>query len=257
MMGAYAQRSSYKYPLIILLIFKLEGLFLRLWDVLAWFPLRFMRLVDHFWLGVRGSGAPVFRKGLPFRGMKRAGYWLLELVLLLLDMVGTVEIYETLADWLKFRSRPLKPWEKEAARQVFGKSINYRRVRVDESAWLGPRSFHFCYVSFYTVNSWGPLSNATLIHELTHIWQYQRLGIVYIPRALWAQHYGGGYDYGGVGRLRFLHKQGMGLEALNLEQQADLAADYFRLRHGYRLLWAAEAHPGQLRLFEHFAHSLR
>ena len=46
------------------------------------------------------------------------------------------------------------------------------------------------------------MQNSILIHELTHVWQFEKMGSVYIPYALIAQQSKMGYNYGGVSELK-------------------------------------------------------
>ncbi len=76
---------------------------------------------------------------------------------------------------------------------------------------------------------------AWLIHELTHAWQYQHVGWVYLAQALAEQARLGprAYDYGGEAGLRAAHAAGHGLAFFKREQQADIARDfYFTLKRG-------------------------
>lgn len=146
--------------------------------------------------------------------------------------------------FFKPNTRRLTEREIALARAVFGETIDYQKVRLDEKSFIGCRQFRFAYVGFYVINSWGRLSDPVLIHELVHIWQYQRLGSVYIPRALWAQRTLEGYNYGGVKTLNKAVEQGKSLTDFNYEQQADIVADYFSLKKGWEPRWCAadEAH---------------
>ena len=123
------------------------------------------------------------------------------------------------------------------AYKIFGNSINYDRVRIDEFALVGPRQNLYCYVSFFMINSWGSMHNSVLLHELVHVWQFQHIGIVYIPRALNAQRTIQGYNYGGVENLKACWHAGKGLKDFNLEQQADIIMDYYRIKNGYAPQW--------------------
>jgi len=155
----------------------------------------------------------------------------------LLELSGVGEIYETLTDFLKFNTRAMTEREISVARSIFGNQINYRRVRLDAYAYLGPRQQNICYVSFYLINSWGNMSDALLIHELVHIWQYEQMGAIYMPRALVAQTSHTGYDYGGIHGLRNALRMTGDLRTFNLEQQGDIVADYFRIRNGQAPEW--------------------
>ena len=151
----------------------------------------------------------------------------------LLDLIGFFDLYEALTNALTPGIRPLTEGELHFLRPIFGDAVPWHLIRIDERAWLGPRWGNFCYVTFHTINSWGPMSPPTLVHEVVHAWQYHRVGAAYIPRALAAQRSVMGYDYGGVAPLL----QNTCLEDFNYEQQADIIEDAFRLANGYRAQW--------------------
>ncbi len=68
-----------------------------------------------------------------------------------------------------------------------------------------------------------------LIHELTHCWQFQKMGIRYLFLALKAQ-FGLGenvYDFGGAANLVAKRQQGWKIFDFNLEQQGNITAAYF------------------------------
>ena len=100
------------------------------------------------------------------------------------------------------------------------------------------------------------MNNSLLIHELVHVWQYQKVGIVYIPRALVAQRSAEGYDYGGAEGLEAARQAGRSLLEFNLEQQADIVSDYYRIREGYPPRWG-HAGVASLPLYEYFVQQLR
>ncbi|MEL7161047.1 MAG: hypothetical protein AAFN92_09830 [Bacteroidota bacterium] len=160
-----------------------------------------------------------------------------------LDLLGVCDLYEALGNTLFPGIRPLTPAEIHLLRPIFGDSVPYALIRIDERAWIGPAFANFCYVGFHTINSWGPMSAPTLVHEVVHVWQYTHRGACYIPRALAAQRTVMGYDYGGLEPLR----RGRQLEDFNYEQQADIIEDAFRLANGFSPQWlrgrGAEALP--------------
>ena len=216
---------------------KLLASFRRVADLFRLFPLRLIRLVEHSQNGLKFFDQQVrkatSRKNV-WPGILR---WWTDFLFFLLELLGLPEIYEFLSDWLKFNTRQLYDWEKDLAKSVFGNSIKYHRVRVDEKALIGPRQYRLCYVSGNTINSWGGMPNSLLIHELMHVWQFQNLGLAYIPRALRAQFTKAGYNYGGIAQLRRYRQQGKTLFDFNYEQQADIIADFYRLREGYKPQW--------------------
>ncbi|MEB3282250.1 MAG: pre-peptidase C-terminal domain-containing protein [Lyngbya sp.] len=167
--------------------------------------------------------------------------WLLDNTINALEVSGIPEIVETGADLLKLTTtRSLTDREIDMGQSVFGDSIDYSLVRIDEWAFTATEEVQSIfddetnedrpYVMFNTINTWGPLDDTTLIHELTHIWQYQvEYGADYAPLALQAQK-SEGYNYGGVSELEKRMNEGQRITSFNLEQQGDIVADYYRLR---------------------------
>ena len=182
--------------------------------------------------------------------------WWIDFLFLVLDLSGLGNIYELLQEWVKPNTRGLYDWEKELARSVFKDSIQYAKVRIDEYALIGPRRYRLCYVSVNTINAWGKMENSLLIHELTHVWQYQHFGLAYIPRALRAQHSKTGYNYGGIKQLKKYKDQGKSIFAFNLEQQADIVSDYYRLRERGTPRWG-NAQYSDLPFYLHFVKQIR
>lgn len=232
---------------------KVKGIFHR---VKGWFtklPGRLKRLFSHLWKGVK-SLKPWSLKW--WQSLGKAGTWLDFLKWLgtagiqVLEVAGIGEIYETAADFIKFNTRPLTSAEIAKAKVVFQDSIDYDLVRVDNHALLGPSWTKRAYVSFNTINAWGPLDDHTLIHELTHVWQYQKMGAIYMPKAIHAQKTEG-YEYGGIAELRKRQAAGQGLSSFNLEQQGQITGDYYVLKAG------GKASAADLATYEHFVNEVR
>lgn len=237
-------KTSYSYFLLP----KLIGILHRVVDFFRLLPWRLYRLFKLFFRGFWNLRKITFGS-LVDRPVHKVFYWLAEVVIAFLELLGIGEIYETICDFLKPSTRPLFAWEIAMAKSIFGNSINYQRVRIDESAYLGPKQNHFCYVSFYIINSWGQMQNSTLIHELVHVWQYENMGAVYIPRALWAQTTREGYNYGGKDNLKLSIMKNKTLYDFNLEQQGDIISDYFQLKNGYSTRWG-NANISHAKLYE-------
>jgi hypothetical protein len=154
--------------------------------------------------------------------------------------------------------RNLYPWEIAAARQVFGDHLAYDRVRIHEGAtwtnwinsigrWLkrlppADRSTnnaltlaHHCYFPVPLPAALPVPGDAQdyavgwLIHELTHAWQYERLGWIYLLRALSAQFQLGDAAYNLPSPAELLAKRAAGwtLLQLNGEAEAVLTAQYY------------------------------
>jgi hypothetical protein len=209
---------------------KIKGIFHRAKRWITSLPSRLKRLVVHLWNGVK-SLKPWSLEWWKSLGKadtwKKFGAWLGELVIYALEVGGIGELYETIADFIKFNTRAMTADEIKLAKTVFGNSINYNLIRIDEYAVIGPKFSGREYVSFHTINGWGKIDPSTLIHELTHIWQYEKMGAMYMPRALHGNSKPGFYDYGGVPAL--IANAGKGMDAFNPEQQGDIMEDYYRI----------------------------
>lgn len=201
-------------------------------DVFILFPARLGRFLIHIWDSILGRKRQSFFL-----------WWGLDTSLLLLEIFGLAEWYELGNFLVKRNTRPLTEAESALAATIFGSELIYRRIRIDEKAYLGPKKYRFCYVSFFTINSWGKMRDDILIHELVHIWQYQQYGASYIPRALMAQRTPEGYNYGGVNRLRETFNQQGNIRDFNFEQQADIVADYYRLHQNGQVRWGRAEAP--------------
>ena len=246
---------------------KLIASFFRLTDVFRLLPIRVYRVFTHIWDGIKGWYYFIFKRSIhtPLYHHEDSiwrhivmdfMFWWGELYFLIMDCLGISEIYETLLEWVKFNSRPLFDWEVDLARSVFGESLNYKRIRIDEYAIGGPKQKRFAYVSFYHINCWGAMQNSLFIHELIHVWQYEHKGALYILRALRAQYTKMGYNYGGTQPLLNVAKENGSIFAFNYEQQGDIVADYFRIRKGYEPQWGRGTRT-HLPIYEYFMEQIR
>lgn len=225
---------------------KLQGVLEREIQWLEQFPDRIERLGSDFFSDFWNDEN--FWKGL--------GNWVGQNYINILEISGIPEVAETIADLIKFNTRPLNSKELEIAKSVFGNSIDYDIVRIDEGSFgnlvNGDRLFvdsNRPFVTFNTINSWGSLDEATLIHELTHVWQYQQDGAIYLPEAIAAQSSSSlwntgiypdginrpsedskGYDYGGFTKLQERQNNGQTLTSFNREQQANIVEHFFTIR---------------------------
>lgn len=162
--------------------------------------------------------------------------WWTDLGFYLLDLIFFFDSYEILSNLISFKTRRLTAAEVAILRSVFKDALPYELIRIDEQARIGPPQYRICYVSFHTINSWGPMSLVTLVHEAVHVWQYRQVGAVYIPRALRAQRTTMGYNYGGLEKLKAYPN----LSFYNYEQQADIIADAYALREGFQPRWTTK-----------------
>ena len=82
------------------------------------------------------------------------------------------------------------------------------------------------------------------------------MGSAYIPRALQAQMSKEGYNYGGAPQVVNWARRSALLQDFNLEQQADLVADYWRLQNGLKPHWGP-AGPADLPFYAYFVDQLK
>jgi hypothetical protein len=160
--------------------------------------------------------------------------------------------------------RSLYAWEVEEFRPVFGSSLKYERVRVHECTNIAdaidqlgrrlkgmPPSSEGSHNAITLGNHCiFPVTMPKLkpepgnpevykldwlVHELTHAWQYQKIGWRYIFKALNAQfkEKEKAYDFGGEDGLRKSMQKNMSFKKFNPEQQGNICqAYYLRLKAG-------------------------
>ncbi|MCZ2100703.1 MAG: hypothetical protein LC107_04095 [Chitinophagales bacterium] len=153
--------------------------------------------------------------------------WVLDLPFYILDVILIPEIYQTILRVCFKRIRPLNPQEQLLASSIFEKNIHYGRIFINSKAKIIAPKYALAYVTFNIIHYKDEITPATLIHELTHIWQYQQFGSIYIARAIKAQKSQQGYDYGGIEGLYHAIQTGKLLTDFNFEQQADIIEDYY------------------------------
>jgi hypothetical protein len=156
-------------------------------------------------------------------------------------------------------TRPLYDWEIAMAAPIFGHALQFRQVRVHEfAAWpdqiddigrklkkMDPRAadvhnaitlFNGCNFPVGLPLQQPALSDPEyyktgwLMHELTHSWQFQKMGIRYLFLAVQAQFREGAnvYDFGGAKNLVAQRTQpGWKIFNFNLEQQAEIVKSYY------------------------------
>jgi hypothetical protein len=143
------------------------------------------------------------------------------------------------AEVLLPHSRPLTQTELQAGRAIYGDAIDWDKVRIVQGGIVAeilernggrafvPGNFIIAPENFaQAVNG-----RDVLIHELMHVYQYQRGGLSYAIESIHGQATEGRgfYNYGGPdGLLRALEK-GKSFRDFNVEQQAMIIQDYYRL----------------------------
>jgi hypothetical protein len=233
----------------------------RVGDLATWavhlirdLPVRIGRLALTLWAGAEGlvslvpgarrawqAGGRASLKAWGRSGLLHAGEWLVALLTRLADIPGLPELIDFV--WrIASHMTPLTGTEIAVAARILGPTaIRWGDVRVAQGGFLGlwyrlkgDRAF----ATFYTVNlpRTGPHARENLdilIHELVHVFQYERLGSVYGPESLYAQKTDG-YNYGGAEGLRRALAEGRRFCGFNREQQASIVQDYYlQLCHGW------------------------
>ncbi|WP_235299010.1 basic secretory family protein [Portibacter marinus] len=150
----------------------------------------------------------------------------LEWMCLFLDLLGLPEIYQILHELLNNNVRALDEREQLIAESIFGNRIHWESVRIHDNNTLVCRRMNIAFVSFHTIHFHNCISDGVLIHELVHVWQYEKFGSAYIVRALHAQASDAGYDYGGPVNLTYQTD----LLDYNFEQMAEIIKDGFELQ---------------------------
>jgi hypothetical protein len=139
------------------------------------------------------------------------------------------------------RLSPLTQSEIESASRVLGPdAIRYAAVRIGQGGLLslafkvnGGRAFTtFRILNLPKEGDHSRSHMPLLVHELVHVYQFERVGSRYITQALRAQRTEGygydGYGYDGWVGLNDARAAGKRYRDYNREQQAQIAQDYYR-----------------------------
>jgi len=131
--------------------------------------------------------------------------------------------------------RSLTEYEITQAKRVFKGAISYDKVRVNQGS-ISARIWSVrdtARTIGHTINfpTGSKIDMPWLVHELTHVWQYETVGWTYAPSAVWAQ-LTEGYSYSNgktpEQALKDARAAGKVLTSFNKEQQGDILADYMR-----------------------------
>ncbi len=181
-------------------------------------------------------------------------YWMHALVWYVFDLFAGPEICQIFLR-LTTDTRPLTEEEIAAASEVLGpKAIRYGDVRIAQRGILTTifgLNKGRAFATWYTINMPVGKDNnqALLVHELTHTYQFERVGSIYIGQGLWVQTKLGrkAYEYGGPAGLRASWAAGKRYKDYNREQQGQIAQDYCTLVISDRKTAAYEPFIAELR----------
>ncbi len=179
--------------------------------------------------------------------------WIIDLLFYFGDLFFIAEVFILSNLLLKRGIRKMNDAEKLIARNVFNNTILYDNVFIDDNASFLVKKHKFAYVSFNLINSWGSIRDDIFIHELMHVYQFQKFGFVYVYRALKAQFSREGYDYGGPKGLLKAKEQGKTLFEFNFEQQASIIEHYYAIRQSKEVLLTDVAKE----IYSHYAQQLQ
>jgi hypothetical protein len=155
--------------------------------------------------------------------------WFYGFVFYMFDLILLPEIYEYAISLFKSDYRFLSEKEKELTRRYFGDSIKLDFVRVNSQMSERIERKAHAYVTLNTINYRQNITKPIFLHEMVHIWQYQRFGSMYIYRALKAQNSNEKYDYGGLEKLYSGMINQHKFIDFNFEQQGAIVEDYASL----------------------------
>ena len=156
--------------------------------------------------------------------------------------------------------RPMTKAEIATARLIYGNTFDYSRIyfsqeslsndiisAIQDKSWDPSSKYSRAFVTNTLVNfdvNDGPINEATMIHELCHVWQFQETGPFYMAEALHAQFkeeqlaYNYGYTdenngNGAESRLKAVFTDNPGITAaqafdkFNREQQAQIIKHFY------------------------------
>lgn len=187
------------------------------------YPYRILRFIQHFFQWI-----PWVRKNhLPSRTFIE---WSFDLLCYLLDLLLIPDVIELVLVWVRPNTRLLNCEEKKYVTKYFNDKVNTHNVRVNNKIHKWMASSTIAFVTFNTIHYSSTISIPVFIHEMVHIWQYQKFGSVYIYRALKAQNSKEGYDYGGVESLYVKMLNNHIFTDFNFEQQGEIFEDYCRMK---------------------------
>jgi hypothetical protein len=232
---------------------RLRDLFM--WPLNLWrdFPARFGRLRQTWRQGAQAlarampemKAAAQNGRLLPWlrQAVGRLAGWLHLLLAHLFDLHGGPEIAQFFMR-LPTRTTPLTPAEVAMMADLLGPApMRYRDVRVAAGGimkWVFKVNGNLAFATWHTIYlpEDGRHTRANLpviVHELSHVYQYERVGSCYLGQAIYMliKTRRDCYNYGGPDGLRAATAVGAHYRDFNREQQAKIVEDYFvRRRRG-------------------------
>lgn len=170
------------------------------------------------------------------------GHTLHLLIVQLFDLVGGPELAQVFLRLLA-HTTPLTAAETAVMTNIIGVQLRFTDVRLATgglSQWIFRYNGNLAFTAWHTIflpetPARSRQNQALLVHELTHVYQYERVGTRYMTEAISVliATRRDCYAYGGAVGLTQAHGQQIPMASFNREQQAQIVQDYFTL-------WAAE-----------------
>ncbi|MCB8982776.1 MAG: DUF4157 domain-containing protein [Ardenticatenaceae bacterium] len=232
-------------------------------------PLRLSRLLSTLWRGIRGL-VYLLPEWSQTPGEARAawGRWKLgrfvdglhQLLVHSFDLLGGPEIAQFFMHLIA-RTTPLTGSEIAMFASVLGPdALRFGDVRVAEGGLFElvfKYNGNLAFATWHTINlpRSGRHTRANLpvvVHELTHVYQYERVGSRYLGEAIYMliKTKRDCYNYGGAAGLQLACQAGKCFGDFNREQQAKITQDYFVLREKGSDVTAYEPFMAQVRAGE-------
>ena len=183
------------------------------------------RFIQFIWLWRFGHLARIY-------GWYLIIYWPVEILLGSLHLIGFSHFMQAVMQFGDHRR--LYDEEIEQGESIFAERVNWKLVRMFPRSRIAAWK-KIAFVLGYGIHSSGKLLPRILIHELTHVYQFQQVGLVYAPRALFAQASSAGYDFGQVEDHLDIIGGRASISKLNYEQQAEFLETLFAMRQNHTL----------------------
>lgn len=212
---------------------KLQGIYYRTTHWFRQLPKRVRRLFQGLWEAVKSlkPWSLSWWKSLgKARTWKDFLKWVTKNLVHIGEIIGVRELFDTLQDFYRFKSRPLTGEERSWARSVFGNAIDYDVVRLlKDSDVVNEGANATNKLNLIVFPDDKAIVDHIFIHEMVHVWQYQS-NSYYDNRAIGS----GQYDYGGLSALKKLKDNDQTLLTADLgrEGQAEIIQDYYILKTG-------------------------
>lgn len=145
--------------------------------------------------------------------------WPIEWIFHLLHLLYLMDLWCFII--LRPHSSSILDHDLDPIRDHLPRELSTTNVKLIEDSFIAKR-MNIAFVVQHYILSRRKLKPSMLLHELIHVYQYQQVGLCYIPRCLFAQYLHHGYEPGEWHDLQAIIQGRTRLNTLNYEQQATL-----------------------------------